>query len=165
MNYAKKSCTIKSIIYEVILLHKVATYCRVSTSKDDQINSFERQMQMYEEEIFIHDDWELYKAYCDKGISGTDVLNRPGFLEMINAGLNSEFDILITREVSRLSRNIQQFYEFVRSLVKKGINIYERRGMQNEKEQTLLIPDIVICYDNINDTCRYCSGCTCYRQT
>ena len=103
---------------------KVATYCRVSTSKDDQINSFDRQMQMYEEEIYIHDDWELYKAYCDKGISGTDVLNRPGFLEMINDGLNGEFDVLITREVSRLSRNIQQFYEFVRSLVKKGINIY-----------------------------------------
>ena len=35
-------------------MHKVATYCRVSTSKDDQINSFERQMQMYEEEIYIH---------------------------------------------------------------------------------------------------------------
>ena len=105
-------------------MFKVATYCRVSTSKDDQINSFERQMQMYEEEILIHNDWVFYKSYYDKGISGTDVLNRPGFLEMINAGLNKEYDILITREVSRLSRNIQQFYEFVRSLVKKGINIY-----------------------------------------
>ncbi len=81
-------------------------------------------MQMYEEEICTHDNWELYKSYCDKGISGTDVLNRPGFLEMINDGLNNKFDILITREVSRLSRNIQQFYEFVRSLVKKNINIY-----------------------------------------
>lgn len=103
---------------------KVATYCRVSTSKDDQINSFERQMQMYEEEILCHDNWQLFKSYYDKGISGTDVLNRAGFLEMKEAGLKHEYDILITREVSRLSRNIQQFYEFVRSLVKKGVRIY-----------------------------------------
>ena len=84
MSYAKRNYTTKNIIYEVILLHMVATYCRVSTSKDDQINSFERQMQMYEDEILVHEDWELYKAYYDKGISGTDVLNRPGFLEMVN---------------------------------------------------------------------------------
>ncbi|MGN0150797.1 MAG: recombinase family protein [Clostridia bacterium] len=103
---------------------KVATYCRVSTSSEDQINSFERQMQMYNEEITLHDDWELYNSYYDKGLSGTEVLNRPGFLEMKEAGLNREYDILITREVSRLSRNIQHFYEFVRPLVKKGIQIF-----------------------------------------
>ncbi|MGN0106584.1 MAG: recombinase family protein [Hominilimicola sp.] len=103
---------------------KVATYCRVSTSSEDQLNSFERQLQMYNEEIMLHDDWELYNSYYDKGLSGTEVLNRPGFLEMKEAGLNREYDILITREVSRLSRNIQHFYEFVRPLVKKGIQIF-----------------------------------------
>lgn len=104
-------------------MFKVATYCRVSTSSEDQINSFERQMQMYNDEIMLHDDWEIYRSYYDKGLSGTEVLNRPGFLEMKEAGLNREYDILITREVSRLSRNIQHFYEFVRPLVKKGIHI------------------------------------------
>ena len=103
---------------------RVATYCRVSTSSEDQLNSFDRQMQMYNEEIMLHDDWELYNSYYDKGLSGTEVLNRPGFLEMKEAGLNHEYDILITREVSRLSRNIQHFYEFVRPLVKKGIQIF-----------------------------------------
>lgn len=103
---------------------KVATYCRVSTSSEDQLNSFERQMQMYNEEILLHDDWELYNSYYDKGLSGTEVMNRPGFLEMKEAGLNREYDILITREVSRLSRNIQHFYEFVRPLVKKNIQIF-----------------------------------------
>ena len=72
----------------------------------------------------LHDDWELYNSYYDKGLSGTEVLNRPGFLAMKEAGLNCEYDILITREVSRLSRNIQHFYEFVRPLVKKGIQIF-----------------------------------------
>lgn len=103
---------------------RVATYCRVSTSSEDQLNSFERQMSMYTEEIKSHENWVLYKSYYDKGISGTEVMNRPGFLEMKQAGLDSNYDILITREVSRLSRNIQQFYEFVRPLVKRGIRIY-----------------------------------------
>lgn len=105
-------------------MHKVATYCRVSTSKEDQLNSFERQQQMYNEEIKMHPDWELYRAYSDRGLSGTDVSNRPGFLAMKEAGLNGEYDILITREVSRLSRNILQFYEFTRAFEKKGIVIY-----------------------------------------
>lgn len=103
---------------------RVATYCRVSTSSEDQLNSFERQMSMYTEEIKSHENWVLYKSYYDKGISGTEVMNRPGFLEMKQAGLDNNYDILITREVSRLSRNIQQFYEFVRPLVKRGIRIY-----------------------------------------
>lgn len=105
-------------------IFKVATYCRVSTSSEDQLNSFERQMRMYTDEIGSHENWVLYRAYYDKGISGTDVMNRPGFLEMKQAGLDKKYDILITREVSRLSRNIQQFYEFVRPLVKRGIRIY-----------------------------------------
>ncbi|MBO5060980.1 MAG: recombinase family protein [Clostridia bacterium] len=103
---------------------KVATYCRVSTSKEDQLNSFERQQQMYDEEIRRHSDWELYRAFSDRGLSGTDVSNRPGFLAMKEAALDGKFDILITREVSRLSRNILQFYEFTRTLAKKGIIIY-----------------------------------------
>lgn len=103
------------------MIYKAAAYCRVSTSTDDQLNSFERQEQLYRNEINLHKDWQLYKLYFDKGLSGTEVINRPGFLSMKEAGLNHEYDILITREVSRLSRNIQHFYEFVRPLSKKGI--------------------------------------------
>ena len=104
-------------------VYRVATYCRVSTSTEDQLNSFERQMQMYKDEISMHSNWILYRSYYDRGQSGTDIMNRPGFLAMKQAGLEKMYDILITREVSRLSRNIQQFYEFVRPMVRKGIHI------------------------------------------
>lgn len=114
------NCVSKSFIKNV-LKYRVAAYCRVSTSLDDQLNSFDRQEQMYRAEIMQHDDWELYKIFFDKGLSGTDVLNRRGFLTMVDAGLEREYDILITREVSRLSRNIQHFYEFIRPLVKAGV--------------------------------------------
>lgn len=49
----------------------VASYCRVSTDKDDQANSFESQRRYFREYIARQPDWELYKVYADEGITGT----------------------------------------------------------------------------------------------
>ena len=47
---------------------KVASYCRVSTDKDDQANSFETQKRYFREYIESHPDWELHEIYADEGI-------------------------------------------------------------------------------------------------
>ena len=44
---------------------KVASYCRVSTDKDDQANSFEAQQRYFKEYIARQPDWELYEVYAD----------------------------------------------------------------------------------------------------
>ena len=44
---------------------KVASYCRVSTDKDDQANSFEAQQRYFREYIERQPDWELYQVYAD----------------------------------------------------------------------------------------------------
>ena len=44
---------------------KVASYCRVSTDKDDQANSFEAQQRYFMEYIDRRPDWELYEVYAD----------------------------------------------------------------------------------------------------
>lgn len=49
----------------------VASYCRVSTDKDDQVNSFEAQKTYFKEYIAGKPDWELYNVYADEGITGT----------------------------------------------------------------------------------------------
>ena len=46
----------------------VASYCRVSTDKDDQANSFEAQRRYFKDYITRQPDWELYKVYADEGI-------------------------------------------------------------------------------------------------
>ena len=46
---------------------KVASYCRVSTDKDDQANSFEAQQRYFKEYIERQPDWELYDVYADEG--------------------------------------------------------------------------------------------------
>lgn len=49
---------------------KVAVYCRVSTDKDDQINSFESQQKFFREYIDRQPNWELYEVYAD----ATDII-------------------------------------------------------------------------------------------
>ena len=44
---------------------KVASYCRVSTERDDQANSFESQQRYFKEYISLQPDWELCQVYAD----------------------------------------------------------------------------------------------------
>ena len=62
---------------------RVAAYCRVSTDKDDQANSFESQQRYFREYIERNPDWELVKIYPDEGISGTNTKKRKEFNRMI----------------------------------------------------------------------------------
>lgn len=55
---------------------KVASYCRVSTDKDDQANSFETQERYFREYIQNRPDWELHEIYADEGITGTSTKKR-----------------------------------------------------------------------------------------
>ena len=55
---------------------KVAAYCRVSTDKDDQANSFESQQRYFREYIDRQPDWELVDVYADEGITGTSTKKR-----------------------------------------------------------------------------------------
>ena len=48
---------------------KMACYCRVSTDKEEQLQSLEKQKEYFEK--FASDNgYELYGIYADEGISG-----------------------------------------------------------------------------------------------
>ena len=101
---------------------KVASYCRVSTDKDDQANSFESQQRYFKEYIDRQPDWELYEIYADKGITGTSTKKRVKFNQMINDAHMGKFNIIITKEVSRFSRNILDTISYTREL--KALGVY-----------------------------------------
>lgn len=44
---------------------QVAAYCRVSTDKEDQANSFEAQQRYFHDYIERQPDWELQGIYAD----------------------------------------------------------------------------------------------------
>lgn len=95
---------------------KVAAYCRVSTDKEDQVNSFESQQRYFKEYIERQPDWELFDIYADEGISGTSTKKRASFNRMINDANLGRFDMIITKEVSRFSRNILDTISYTRDL-------------------------------------------------
>ena len=102
---------------------KVAGYCRVSTDKDDQVNSFEAQKRYFREYIENHPDWELYEMYADEGITGTTTKKRTQFNRMIADAYEGRFQMIITKEVSRFSRNILDTIAYTRELRAIGIGV------------------------------------------
>ena len=102
---------------------KVAAYCRVSTDKDDQANSFESQRRYFREYIDRQPDWELYEVYADEGITGTSTKKRAAFNRMINDARLHRFDLILTKEVSRFSRNILDTISYTRGLRYLGIGV------------------------------------------
>lgn len=101
---------------------KVASYCRVSTDKSDQANSFESQQRYFKEYIDRTPDWKLYEIYADEGITGTSTEKRVRFNQMMRDARMGKFNMIITKEVSRFSRNILDTISYTREL--KAIGVY-----------------------------------------
>lgn len=102
---------------------RVASYCRVSTDKDDQANSFETQKAYFREYIQRNPDWQLYEIYADEGITGTSTKKRTQFNRMMNDAYEGKFRLIITKEVSRFSRNILDTISYTRELRAMGIGV------------------------------------------
>ena len=103
---------------------RVCAYCRVSTDKEDQKNSFETQKRYFEREFLRNDNWIDCGIYADEGLSGTSVEKREEFLKMLDKAKRGEVDLIITKEVSRFSRNILDTLSIVNELASKEVYIY-----------------------------------------
>ena len=75
----------------------VAYYARVSTEKDEQLNSLDNQRRFYEDYIRSNPNWTFAGGYVDEGISGTSVAKREQFLKMIEDAENGRFDLIVTK--------------------------------------------------------------------
>ncbi|MBP3818511.1 MAG: recombinase family protein, partial [Butyrivibrio sp.] len=83
---------------------KVVGYARVSTDHDEQLTSYEAQMEYYTRYIKEHDGWEYAGMYSDEGITATNTKNRDGFNQMVTDALAGKFNLIITKSVSRFAR-------------------------------------------------------------
>ena len=103
---------------------KVAAYARVSTDKEDQINSLTNQREYFESYIKSKDDWEFVEVYFDEGITGTQTTKRKGFNRMINDCKNKKIDLILTKEVSRFARNTVDTLNYTRMLKEYDVGIF-----------------------------------------
>ena len=111
---------------------RVAAYCRVSTDNDDQLNSFENQVDEWRKRLEHDPNVVLVDIYADEGLSGTSE-DRPGFQRMIRDAKDGKIDKIVTKSISRFARNIQTSINVARELKNIGVEIY----FDNEHISTL----------------------------
>ena len=102
---------------------RVAAYCRVSTDQEEQLSSYEAQVNYYTNYIEKHPDYEFAGIYADEGISGTTTKKREQFNRMIEDCKAGKIDMIITKSISRFARNTLDCLNFVRQLKDLGIGV------------------------------------------
>ena len=118
-------------IYDLPL--RVTYYARVSSEKVEQLNSLENQTTFYPKHIKGVKNWTYVEGYFDEGISGKSVDKRDDFLRMIRDAKNDMFDLILTKEISRFSRDTLDSICYARELLSSGVGIY----FQNDNINTL----------------------------
>jgi site-specific DNA recombinase len=103
---------------------RVAAYARVSTDNEEQLSSYDAQVDYYTRFINANDIWDLVEVYTDQGISATSTKKRDGFNRMITDALGGKIDMVITKSVSRFARNTVDTLTTVRHLKEKGVEVY-----------------------------------------
>ncbi|WP_101908888.1 recombinase family protein [Marasmitruncus massiliensis] len=121
-------------IYDLHL--RVTFYARVSTDKDEQLHSLQAQIQYYSDLITGTPNWTFVDGYIDEGISGTSVKKRESFLNMIEDARLKKFDFIITKEISRFSRNTVDSIQYTQQLLSYGVGVL----FQSDNINTLM-PD------------------------
>ena len=118
------------------VIKNVGAYCRVSTDTEEQQGSYNSQVNYYTEKIKSTPGWRFVKVYGDEGISGTNADNRPGFQEMMQDCENGKLDLIITKSISRFSRNVTVTLEVARKLRDKDIGIFFEKENLNTLHYT-----------------------------
>ncbi|NHN34835.1 recombinase family protein [Paenibacillus agricola] len=119
-------------------IHKkrVAAYCRVSTDSEEQRESYENQVRHYTQHIEGNSNWDLVDIYADEGISGTNTKDRVQFKRMIEDARAGKIDLILTKSISRFSRNTMDLLKYVRELKSLGIAVLFEKENINTLESS-----------------------------
>ena len=103
---------------------RVAPYCRVSTDSEEQLTSYEAQIEYYTAKIAANPEWTMVRLYADEGITGTSTKKRKQFNKLIADCEAGKVDLVITKSVSRFGRNTLDGLQYTRKLKRLGVGVY-----------------------------------------
>ena len=112
---------------------RVTFYARVSSERDEQLNSLKNQTQYYKDYIKSNSKWTYVEGYIDEGISGITTNKRENFHKMIDDAISGKFDYIVTKEISRFARNTLDSIGYTRKLLENGVAVF----FQNDNINTL----------------------------
>ena len=144
MNYDEilKSIMLGEKIYNLPL--RVCYYARVSTDSDVQLNSLDNQLEYYENYIKSKPKWKFSGGYIEEGKTGVRVDVRPSFKKMIHDAKHNKFDLIITKEVSRFARDLEDSIHYIRELKDSGVGVFfENQNLNTFDSNSELILNIM----------------------
>ena len=116
---------------------RVGIYVRVSTTDPMQTTSFELQQKYYDEMVTKHPHWTLVRIYADEGKSGVTAEQREQFQEMVRDAMDKKLDLIITKSISRFSRNTLVALTTIKKLKARKVGIYfESEGVYSLNEDS-----------------------------
>ena len=123
---------------------RVAAYARVSSSSEDQLNSYRVQNQYYSELISGNPDWEMVDIYADEGVTGTSVEKREDFQRMMCDCRKGKIDRILVKSISRFTRNTKDCLAAVRELKELGVSVqFEEQGIDTSKVSSEMVTAIM----------------------
>lgn len=143
-----------------IELIKVAAYSRVSSGKDAMLHSLSAQVSYYSELIQNHDGWLYCGVYADEAVTGTKE-DRTEFQRMMDACREGKIDLIITKSISRFSRNTVTLLNTIRELKLLGIGvIFEEQNINTLSADGELMLTILASYAqeeslSVSENCKW----------
>ncbi len=126
---------------------RTAAYCRVSTDDEEQLTSYQNQLQYFQEKIFSNPDWSMVKVFADEGISGTQAKKRPEFLKMLDWCRQGRIDQILIKSISRFARNTVDSLSVIRELRELGIAvIFEKEGINTLEIDSEMLLTLLSCF-------------------
>ena len=140
---------------------RVAAYCRVSTRLASQMASANAQARHYEELICREEDWELAGVFVAFGRSGARMENRPALQQLLARAREGRVDRILTKSISRFSRNTMECLQVVRELRALGVGIFfEKENIDTEAMGSEFLLDIFASFAEeesrqVSDNCKW----------
>lgn len=106
---------------------RVAAYCRVSTSHEEQQNSLKNQIEFYTEYIQRNPCWQFVAVYFDTA-SGLRMNERPGYRQLIKDCRRKKIDLILVKSLSRFGRDTVETIKQIRRLKRMNIGVYIETG-------------------------------------
>lgn len=139
---------------------RVAAYCRIAASGEEQSADLEVQRFYYMERISANPDWTMEGVFADIGSCRSE---RPEFQKMLQECRQKKIDLILVKSISRFARDYLDCLGKVRKLRKLGIAVeFEMENVNTldpNSDWYISIMDAIAKAESESVSRHICNGC------